>query len=346
MACASRARPARVCRLSQTLTLHPTPYTLTRLSPSALGPRGARCELTLTILEAGTYWLRTAYEGTLLPQPHGKACFVVQPAAASIARSLLLPLPPPPAAAADKPDTDTELPAVPDEAGGAPAADADAAAPADGAPATPAPPAAKPRPLSAAASSSKMLLVERRGSVRLMAYDAHHNAIHAPQVPATARLIWSESAEAEITSSLAEISARGDPSNPAYIVTYWYLSRKSASTAALPPSEVWLCVELSGEALPLLLVSTDPPPPRAITAAVAEANVKGPSDAAKAAEAAAKQAKLNEEAVAKLSDKLKAREGGWFGLFKHMDADGGGEIEFAELEDLARNTTARPSPSP
>ena len=266
----------------------------------------------------------------------------MQPAAASIARCLLLPLPPPPAAALPPA---AELPVVSAEAG-APA-DAAAAAAADAAPATPAPPAAKPRPLSAAASSSKMLLVERRGSVRLMAYDAHHNAIHTPKVPATARLIWSESAEAEITSSLAEISARGDPSNPAYIVTYWYLSRKSASTAALPPSEVWLCVELSGEALPLLLVSTDPPPPRAIAAAVAEANVKGPSDAAKAAEAAAKQAKLNEEAVAKLSNKLKQREGGWFGLFKHMDADGGGEIEFAELEDLVRSTLAPvPRPSP
>ena len=170
--------------------------------------------------------------------------------------------------------------------------------------------------------------------VHLMAYDAHHNAMHAPNVPATARLVWSESAEAEITSSLAEISARGDAAHPAYIVTYWYLSRKSASTAALPPSEVWLCVELGGEALPLLLVSTDPPPPRAITAAIAEANVRGPSEAAKAAEAKAKQDKINAEAVAKLSDKLKQREGGWFGLFKHMDADGGGEIEFDELEDL------------
>ena len=79
--------------------------------------------------------------------------------------------------------------------------------------------------------------------------------------------------------------------------------------------------------------------------AIAEANVRGPSEAAKAAEAAAKQAKINAEAVAKLSDKLKQREGGWFGLFKHMDADGGGEIEFDELEDLVRSTIA-PAPSP
>ena len=53
--------------------------------------------VSVTLLKAGAYWLRTAFEGHLLPQPHGKIGFTVVAAAPSLQNCLLLPLPPPPA---------------------------------------------------------------------------------------------------------------------------------------------------------------------------------------------------------------------------------------------------------